>query len=451
MEQDITALKLVIDIYSRIDNLTRIIDILMDMEPILPKNNIGYDLLSYGYYKAKKYEKAIKYGELALGATSGKESLAIRYNLGKCYLNANFPEKARDCYELLVKLNSEPDLKLDLSATYYACNMKEESNKLLLSLYENISSFPEKTQDLIKFNLGTHFMYKGDFKKGMEYLSIGRKIRVWGSYTHKLPIPEWNGTIGRILIVGEGGIGDELINARFAKHLSDLGNIVTFASCHNLASIISRIPGVSSAINYNKLLNDIDPSNYDYWIPAMSLPKFLRLDFIDLWYGNYLTTNPEYNSKWKLEGNLKIGLKWSGNPLYEQDLHRTIPLDRVYEKVSKIASKSLFSLQKDDIEILDNYPDIMDLSGKLETFEDCLACLNNLDLVITSCTSIAHASAALGKKTIIFIPIMDYYIWGEELSKSSWYGDNVMLIRQVTPRSWKEPLDELENLLTELF
>ena len=68
-------------------------------------------------------------------------------------------------------------------------------------------------------------------------------------------------------------------------------------------------------------------------------------------------------------------------------------------------------------------------------------------MVITTCTSVAHASASMGKKTFIFIPISAYYTWSHSTKQSPWYGDNVTLLRQQKPRSWNEPLLELKEIL----
>jgi len=67
-----------------------------------------------------------------------------------------------------------------------------------------------------------------------------------------------------------------------------------------------------------------------------------------------------------------------------------------------------------------------------------------MDIIITSCTSIAHASAALGKETIVFVPLDDFYIWSEGKDKSSWYGDNLTIIRQEEPNNWIKPIKKLK-------
>lgn len=455
---DYQALHSVIDIFHRTDKFGAIQYLIEQLKDgILPKNVLGFDMLCYAYYKAKDYKNAIKYGELALGAAgSPAEKSAIRYNIGKCYLNGNEPIKARNSFDIVAKMNPERvDVKLDLAAALYACNQKEDAYEVLKQLDQESWKFEERDALAIQFNMGAHAIRSGDFKAGIDYLSIGRKIRIWGSYTHRFPIPEWDGQIvegAHILIIGEGGIGDELINARFVKHINDKGMKASFASCQKLDTVLSRLP-FEKTQNYQKFTTDIpNIDEFDFWAPAMNLPKTTKADFKDLWYGPYLSTDPEYDQKWKQilnkDGRLKVGIRWSGNPLYEHDLHRSLPLDGLWNKI-KDKGWDVYSIQRDyDLDKLTDYPEITPLHDELNTFEDALACIDNLDLVITSCTSVAHAAAALGKKTIVFTPIMDYYIWAEGREDSSWYGDNLRLCRQTKPKSWDDAFIQLDNNLS---
>jgi len=87
----------------------------------------------------------------------------------------------------------------------------------------------------------------------------------------------------------------------------------------------------------------------------------------------------------------------------------------------------------------------------METYDDTLGLLEKLDIVITSCTSIAHAAAAMGKKVFIIVPITAYYTWASTNDTSTiWYGENTKILRQVKHKSWKEPLDQLTNFLKDI-
>ena len=70
----------------------------------------------------------------------------------------------------------------------------------------------DKNADVIRFNLGWHQLRNGRFKLGMEYLGIGRKLKIWGAYTLRRPEPLVDATSDlsgkTVLLMGEGGAGD---------------------------------------------------------------------------------------------------------------------------------------------------------------------------------------------------------------------------------------------------
>jgi hypothetical protein len=65
--------------------------------------------------------------------------------------------------------------------------------------------------------------------------------------------------------------------------------------------------------------------------------------------------------------------------------------------------------------------------------------IEGLDKVITSCTSVAHLSAAMGKETWIISPVLPYYLWADGKDTSIWYR-NVRLFRQEKFGNWDTPL-----------
>ena len=80
-----------------------------------------------------------------------------------------------------------------------------------------------------------------------------------------------------------------------------------------------------------------------------------------------------------------------------------------------------------------------------------------MDLVISSCTSVAHASAALGKPTWIVIPILGYYIWAYQLGKDeisqgeyTSYYENTRVFRQEKYGKWEEPFENIKKGLVNI-
>ena len=431
--------------------------LLDEIEPIVPQHTQGLDLLCNCNYMAKRYLKAIEFGEMALGSTLDAEvKNAIRFNLSKCYNFANQPEKANRALKRNIDLNPDDvDSILDFAVSLYAMNRKPEAESYLRKI-EDSDRFDERNRTAIKFNLGVHELRNGNLHQGLANLSLGRKLRIWGSYTHKFPVPEFLEGMDiqgkKVLIIGEGGIGDEVINCRFAKQIRKLGGIPSWASAHGLSYLMEQTGLFENCINYKNFTTDIPTiTDYDYWTPAMNLPLNVGLQsFDELWTGKYLNTLPDYDALWKNKiqsDKIKVGIRWSGNPLYEQDLHRTLPLDKLIATFDP-DKYQLYSFQKDDIAAkIKDYPDVIDLNEQLTDWNHTMSAMSQMDIMVSSCTSIAHVSGALDVRTFVLTPIMNYYTWAEESNKPSWYGDNFTLIRQQNTRDWDSPMAELKELL----
>jgi len=323
----------------------------------------------------------------------------------------------------------------------------KQIHPLDLALQASISGQPDISEDILRsqpeqddarvvFNLGWHEMRHGNLKKGLQMMDAGRFINCFG-------LPRLEGEIWRdqdltnktLLFRCENGLGDQIMNFRFAKDFQDKGARVVI-SCHpQLMPLFSRHGFVC-------IDNGATPYiHYDYWVPAMSAAHILGYD-TDTFPGQpYLTAEPK-----KLYGKsntLKVGIRWAGSPEFEHEQHRRFdpqPLIDLHE----VDGVTLYSLQRDD-NLIDGLP-FADLRDQMKTFDDTASIIQGLDLVITSCTSIAHLSAALGKETWVIVPILPYYAWAVPGEKSVWY-DSVRLFRQTEYGNWDEPLNNVRLAL----
>jgi len=138
-------------------------------------------------------------------------------------------------------------------------------------------------------------------------------------------------------------------------------------------------------------------------------------------------------------------LRWSGNPEFEHEQFRQFNPLQLLNITKDHKDISFYSFQRDnDLVDLSSYENITDLSNKLIDWETTFSYLDDMDLVITSCTSIAHASAALGKETWVITPILSYYIWALPGEKSPWY-DTVTLYRQPEYKNWNPLFDNINR------
>jgi hypothetical protein len=415
-----------------------------------------YETLAKSYSQLGQYAEAIKYSEKALAVCENPEIKdALNFNLIPVYRNAAVPEKALNIIEYFENKNPDPVFQIEKAGCLYELNKREESFEILDSIDQS------KLQDFLKLKLesqiGNKNLWHGNLKKGLaQTIVAGSTVRdmespVKGIFHSRkeLSLPFWEGTpdCKNLIIYAEAGVGDEILNVRFIKHLKDRGiNAVWYGAWHDDAVTNKRLGVVDvfrkSGFPVVTKLSEISNIQDYMWTYSQYLPINLGLEEKNLWHGPYLKAGTKNLPKDKKN----IGIRWYGNPV---PMHRNYPLKNLYS-VLKNFDANFYSLQKDiGMEEICDFPGIIDLSSEIESFEDTASYINSMDIIITSCTSIAHCAAALGKETYIIVPISAYYPWCHASEKSPWYGDNVTLLRQKTPRVWDEPMEELAAILKE--
>lgn len=385
-------------------------------------------------YDAKKYRASY---EACLKIIDVMPSSGTYFNASRAAHRSGFPEEAEALVRKALTFgDSSVPMEMDLSVYMSAQGRFDEAFAILESIDEKKLS--SRDRFALEANKGWHRIRSGDFRGGMKSLVQGRHIKVWGTHSAVLSKPLWDGVTREgetILIVGEGGIGDEMIAARFSKIIRERGMKVVMSSVHKAKSILARVSTIDRVLDGNELSGF---SEYDRFVPAMDLPAVLGIEEREIPKKPYLSADPAFVEKWKTiipeSRKLRIGIRWSGNPLYEDDLQRTVPFEML-ESLADIPDVELYSLQRDaGVEQIAGSR-VTPLHDKLGTLEDALGAIANLDLVVTSCTSIAHLSAALGKPTWILLPFMPYYMWAKPGKKTAWY-ESVTLYRKSSWRSW---------------
>lgn len=327
------------------------------------------------------------------------------------------------------------DEKLDYSLELAISGKVEESEKILKELHIKNAKDPR-----VLFNLGWHDFRNGDLKSAFEKMVYGRHLGVFGSKNPGIPKPIWKNEelkTKTILFNSEGGYGDQIINLRFVKKFNELGAKVVLSCSSQLFNLFKDIPWIHQLVS----LESAGGVYCDYWVPAMHAPHLLNLSYDDLWFGPYLESKRKFNLR---KDKLKIGLRWAGNPKFEHEQHRRFN-PSIMLGLCDMFEADFYSLQKDD-NLVDNLPqNVTDMQYYMNDWTDTASIISELDLVITSCTSIAHLAASMGKMTWVVVPALPYYIWSQPGNKSKWYGDNVTLYKQITYGEWESPFKSIEN------
>jgi len=311
------------------------------------------------------------------------------------------------------------------------------------------------------YNRGYLEMMKGDLLSGFVMMNYGRHERLWNCpFQPNDALKLWRGNHQNLkdkhlLFICEAGFGDQIIFVRFVKQFIQKGALVTIACARELMDVFDEISDVHRIVPLEKDI--IESINYDYWTPAMYAPVSLQINFNNLESKPYLKAKQQYIDKFKKiinkSNKLKIGIRWLGQE-GDDYITRVFPEQLMFDAVNQ-SQFELYSLQKDINNRSSKAPEfIVDLESHLKTWNDTMGAIANLDLVITSCTSIAHISAAMGKETWVIVPVLPYYIWcfskDKERKTSPWY-DNIKLFRQSKFGVWSDVFDNIKTSLNVLF
>jgi hypothetical protein len=137
----------------------------------------------------------------------------------------------------------------------------------------------------------------------------------------------------------------------------------------------------------------------------------------------------------------KIGLVWAGRPSHPKDRDRSIPLERLSPILNE-SGPTLFSLQKGG----EPAASITDWTSELNDFADTAGLIQNLDLVVTVDTSVAHLAAAMGKPTWLLLAWVPDWRWMLGRGDSPWY-PTLRLFRQPSIGDWETPINQVAEAL----
>ena len=255
-------------------------------------------------------------------------------------------------------------------------------------------------------------------------------------------IPLWDGTQPlqdkRILVFGEQGLGDTLQFSRYIPLLAATGAQVIFEVQVRLLELMQAWPGATAVISTESPLPPID-----FKCPLMSLPYRLgtTLDTIPSAI-RYLTADPDRVRRWQQQLGDKrrprIGLTWSGNPDQPEDRYRSVPLAQLIEALPP--EFEYFCLQREirptDRATLEANPQIHCIDAD---FPETAALCECLDLIISTCTSIAHLAGALGRPLWLLLSSNADWRWFLDRADTPWY-PTARLYRQARLGDWSEPL-----------
>jgi hypothetical protein len=302
------------------------------------------------------------------------------------------------------------------------------------------------------WNKSLCLLSQGDFQNGLPLYESRWSIKKVSEVAGKrlFDKPTWLGVESlqgkTILLYGEQGLGDFIQFCRYTKAVADLGSKVILEVPTLLASLMENLEGVSQLVIQGKEL-----PFFDYQCPLLSLPLALNTRIYSIPANiPYITVCQNKVAEWKLrlgeKRKKRIGLVWSSMSDFSDDSKRSLMLSD-FIKALPLEEFEYICLQKElkdcDKEFFQNYKNIRFFGDEFADFSDTAALIENLDLVISTCTSVPHLSAALGKETWILLSHVPDWRWLLDREDSPWY-PSIKLYRQVTNGEWVGVLDKVK-------
>jgi Flp pilus assembly protein TadD len=441
-------------------------------------NNLGT-----AFWELGRLEEAEAHYRRALALRAGDAE--ILNNLGNALREQGRLEEAAACYREALGLRGDaPEILSNLGVVLTGLGALDEAEAYLrraLALrpdwavaHDNLATVLMKRgkldaaiagyEDALRLDSGyaeAHrnramvLLQRGDFARG--WLEYEWRTQCRGRPPVHFPQPRWQGEdlAGRtILLHTEQGLGDTLQFVRYAPLVQRRGGRVVLVCPQPLVALLARSPGIDRVIAAGSPLPP-----FDLHAALLSLPVILGTTTEAGIPPEvpYLFAGAEAVDRWRhhlerLPG-LRVGIAWQGNPRQRSDRQRSFPLAAL-APLARVDGVHLISLQKGagteqraalggrfPVTVLDGWE-----QDPVGDFLDTAAILQNLDLVVTPCSALAHLAGGLGVRAWVALAWMADWRWLSERDDSPWY-PTLRLFRQQRAGDWSEVFERMARAL----
>lgn len=305
-----------------------------------------------------------------------------------------------------------------------------------------------------QWNLSLLLLLQGDLAEGLahyekrfEGLNSNEVMKARSTLARLTAIPRWQGEDlqgKRLLIWTEQGLGDSLMMLRYLPLLKNKGAGNILVACQPaLTRIMQTLPTINQVIDDGTIPYD----DVDSHCPIMSLPYLFgtRLDTIPNAVP-YISVPPAMSEKWTQRlapfDGLKVGLVWAGSKPQKKDSLRSIPFQDL-APVLAVPGVRFVSLQKNSTEKHDG---LLDWMGECHDFLDTAALVQQLDLVISVDTAVAHLAGALARPVWLLNRFESEWRWLLEREDSPWY-PTMRIFRQPVLHDWGSVIERVAEEL----
>lgn len=336
--------------------------------------------------------------------------------------------KARRCYQMaLILAPGTHEILVNLAKIQRLLGQTERS---IRSYRKALTCSIDDSE--IQLGLGICYLTLGDLATGFALFEhrAGRLGLLRQIANHELQ--QWDGSSvagKRFLCIGEQGAGDTLMFARYVRLLAEQGAEVVIACSGPLRRLFEGLDGVSEVVS-KRLTTRVDMCDL-----VMSLPYRFGTNLKTIPAPPRYIEPPVSTHPLPENGRLRVGLCWAGNSKHPLDRKRSMAFEAL-QPILGVLDVDYYAFQfgaravpaRDDGRVLDLTPNIND-------YADTAGFLDQMDLMISVDTSVAHLSGALGVPTWVLLASSTDWRWMLDGETTPWYPSH-RLYRQQVPDDW---------------
>ena len=353
------------------------------------------------------------------------------------FINKSY-QQSYNIYNKIVKLSKTND------NVYYnmACCLYH-LNKLDTSLYFFNKIENKNINNNLLTNIAIIYLKKNNLRQGLilyEYRLYNESFYKDNINFYKINIPIWDGikSCNKLIIYGEQGLGDQLQFYRYILMLRKrYRNMIIYCIMSDKIKHIIKNKKRIYLIKKDKVVAD-------YKLLMISLLKILNIYEIVPFNNkyNYLINNKLKNTYWKkiIKSYRKpiIGIYWKSNNIYK-NIDKNIPIN---ELLNLFTSNNIFiSLDTNKYNCLPT--NVLQFNiDKDKSFIDTIAIINNVDILVTIDSVVAHIGGIIGKKTYLLLENNNTDWRWFQCNNCKWY-TNIYIFRKED--TWKELFNLIKN------
>lgn len=375
-------------------------------------------------------------------------------NLGNTNQELGQILSAIDCYNRAIALKpTDSDFYCNLGNALWKLDRLLEARQS----YEKSISFSPKHSNSIH-NLAHIDLREFNFADGWDrYESrwlVGGDSQPLYLNTSK---PRWGGVPkeNRLFVWAEQGIGDQILYASMFRELAEFPQSVTISADKKLLSIFRRS---FPKIQFVDREAEFSEEFYDEHIPMGSLGSIFRPDFSSFKRSSYPYLTVKEKSNINSYRGIICGISWrSGRTGLGKN--KSIPLVDL-APILELKNMQFIRLQHGDVdgeisELSDGLRNLIQTVKDIDLYHDIdglLSIIDSCDIVITSSNSTAHIAGALGKETLLVLPMGNakFWYWSDVDGASLWY-PSIKVFKQEKLGDWSQPIQALKSHLESKF